>query len=330
MRIIKFTSKEEIIMSKIVFAVLLSFFVSSIIGLILIPLLKTLKLGQNIREEGPKSHIQKAGTPTFGGIIFILSTIISIPFLTKGYNDQIIFVLYSFIAFGFIGFVDDSLKKLHKRNEGLTSMQKMILLIFISGILASYGYNNSSVGLLIIVPFTGKLFNLGSLYIPFIMFYYVATTNSVNLTDGLDGLAATITLLIMIFFALISFSMGYYSLAIFCGCISGSLLGFLRFNSYPAKIIMGDTGSLALGGAVAAVAITLRNPLIVVIVGGIYVLESMSVILQVSSFKLLGKRIFKMAPIHHSFELSGWHEAKIVSVFSIITTILCLIAFLSF
>lgn len=208
-------------------------------------------------------------------------------------------------------------------------MQKMILLIFVSSIFAFYAYHNSSIGPSIIIPFTGRMFNLGILYIPFIIFYYVATTNAVNLTDGLDGLATSITLLVMAFFALLSFSMGYYSSAIFCGCVSGSLLGFLRYNSYPARIIMGDTGSIALGGIVATVAIILKNPLIVIIVGGIYVIETLSVIIQVISFKLTGKRIFKMAPIHHSFELSGWHEAKIVSVFSIITTILCLIAYLS-
>lgn len=317
-------------MSKIVIAVLLSFFISSIIGLILIPVIRSLKLGQNIREEGPKSHIQKSGIPTFGGIIFILATIISVLFLLKEYNEQVFWVVFAFVAFGLVGFIDDSLKKIHKKNEGLTSTQKMILLLIVSGILSYYAYNSSSIGSLIFIPFTGKLFNLGFLYIPFIIFCYTCTTNAANLTDGLDGLAATITLLIMIFFSLVCFSIGYYSLAIFCGCVSGALLGFLRFNSYPAKIIMGDTGSLALGGAVAAVAITIRNPLIIILVGGIYVIEILSVALQVVSFKVLGKRIFKMAPIHHSFELSGWHESKIVSLFSIITTILCLIAFLSF
>ncbi len=317
-------------MTNIVYAVLLSFLISSFTGMILIPIFKKLKLGQNIKEEAPKSHNKKAGTPTFGGIIFIFSSIITMFFFINQYDVKTMMVLYSFLAFGFIGFIDDTLKKIHKKNEGLTSFQKMILLLFVSSIFAFYAYHNSSIGSLIVIPFTKLIVNFGTLYVPFIIFYYATTTNAVNLTDGLDGLAASITLLVMTFFTLMSFSMGYYSLAIFCGCVSGSLLGFLRYNSYPAKIIMGDTGSLALGGIVATVAMVLNNPLIVAIVGGIYAIETLSVIIQIVSFNLLGKRVFKMAPIHHSFELSGWHEAKIVSVFSIITTILCLIAFLSF
>lgn len=330
MKINWYTNKEEIIMSNIVFAVLLSCFVSIIIGLVLIPLFTTLKLGQNIREEGPESHKQKAGTPTFGGFIFIISVVICILFLVKRYNYEIIIVLSAYIVFGFIGFLDDYLKKVHKRNEGLTSFQKMILLIIASMIFSICGYTNSFIGSEIIIPFTRKLFNLGALYIPFIIFYYASITNAVNFTDGLDGLAATVTLLIMVFFTLISFNMNYYALSIFCGCVSGSLLVFLRFNSFPAKIIMGDTGSLALGGVVASVAMILKNPLIVMIVGGIYALELISVVIQIGCFKLFGKRIFKMAPIHHSLELSGWHETKIVTMFSILTTILCIIGFLSY
>jgi phospho-N-acetylmuramoyl-pentapeptide-transferase len=218
----------------------------------------------------------------------------------------------------------------YKKNEGLTSKQKILLLLFISSAFAIYAYYNTGIGSKIILPFSRKMIDLGILYIPFIIFIYAATTNSVNLTDGLDGLAASVTLLIMVFFALAAFNMGYYSLAIFCGCMSGALLGFLRFNSFPAKIIMGDTGALALGGMVATIAIILKIPLIIAIVGGIYVLEALSDVIQVISYKTTRKRVFKMAPIHHSFELSGWHEAKIVSFFSIITTILCLIGFLSF
>ena len=316
-------------MITIIYALILSFLISSITGLFLIPLFKKLKLGQNIRENGPKSHLKKAGTPTFGGIIFIFAAIITMLIIKKQFDKETLIVFYAFLAFGSIGFIDDALKKIHKENEGLNSMQKMVLLIFVSTIFAFYAYYNSLIGSLIIIPFTGTMFNLGVLYIPAIIFYYVATTNAVNLTDGLDGLATSVTLLVMIFFAMLSFKMGYYSLAVFCGCVSGSLLGFLRYNSYPAKIIMGDTGAIALGGVVATVALILKNPLIVIIVGGIYVIETLSVIIQVISFKLTGKRIFKMTPIHHSFELSGWNEPKIVSVFSIITTVLCLIAFFS-
>lgn len=317
-------------MNSVIYSVLLSFAIATITGFLIIPVLKKLKLGQNIREDGPKSHNIKTGTPTFGGIIFIFASIITTLIFAQCANKEIMLMVYSSLAFGFIGFLDDGLKKLHKKNEGLTTKQKLFLLIAFSGIFSIYAYLDPSIGSIIMIPFAGRMFNLGVFYIPFITFFYTATTNGVNLTDGLDGLAASVTLLVMTFFALVSFSMGHYSLSIFCGALSGALLAFLRFNSYPAKIIMGDTGALALGGIIASTAVILKNPLIVVIVGGIYVLETLSDIIQITSFKITGKRVFKMAPIHHSFELSGWHEAKIVSVFSIVTAILCLIAFLSF
>lgn len=317
-------------MDIIIYSVLLCFLTSLLIGWLLIPLLKRLKLGQNIRKDGPQTHLKKAGTPTFGGIIFIFATTIVILLFLKQFNKETILVLCAFVAFGFIGFLDDFLKKLHKDNEGLTPLQKMTLLLFVSSILALYSYFDPSIGSLILIPFTTKTLELGFIYIPFIIFFYVSTTNAVNLTDGLDGLATTITLLVMTFFTMMSFMMGHNSLAIFCGCLCGGLLGFMRYNSFPAKIFMGDTGSLALGGAIATVAIVLRNPIIVAVVGGIYVIEALSSLLQIITYKLFKKRIFKMAPIHHSFELCGWHETKIVTVFAIITTILCLISLLAF
>ncbi|HGG0417569.1 phospho-N-acetylmuramoyl-pentapeptide-transferase [Clostridium botulinum] len=316
-------------MSTIIYAVLFSFLLSTITSLFLIPLFKKLNLGQSIKNGIPISHKKKAGTPTFGGIIFIFSSIITMLFMIKNYNKELLLVISSLIAFGLIGFIDDTLKKIHKKNEGLTSKGKMILLLFVSSIFAIYSYYNPSIGSIIMFPFTKKLFDLRILYIPFIIFYYVSTTNALNLTDGLDGLATSTTLLVVTFFIFLSFGMGHYTLSISCGCIAGALLGFLRYNCYPAKIIMGDTGSLALGGAIATIAMILKNPFIVIIVGGIYVIEALSSLIQIVFFKLFGKRIFKMAPIHHSFELHGWHETKIVSVFSIITTILCLIGFLS-
>ncbi|PRR78751.1 Phospho-N-acetylmuramoyl-pentapeptide-transferase [Clostridium liquoris] len=316
--------------SKIIYSVLVAFFLSILGGPLLIPILHKLKFGQNIREEGPRSHQKKAGTPTMGGIIFILASLISMMILVKKPSDEAMFALYAFIAFGFIGFIDDFLKIVHKKNLGLRAYQKMILLIIVSFAFAYYAANNPDIGTSIIIPFTGKSFDLGKLYIPFIIIYFSATTNAVNLTDGLDGLATSITILVMTFFAIVSYIMGHYTLSVFCAVLSGSLLGFLRYNAFPAQVFMGDTGSLALGGAVAAVAMILKLPLLVIIVGGIYVIETLSVILQVASFKLTGKRIFKMAPLHHHFELSGWHETKVVSVFSIITVILCMIAFLSF
>ncbi|NFE79379.1 phospho-N-acetylmuramoyl-pentapeptide-transferase [Clostridium sporogenes] len=316
-------------MSTVIYAVLFSFLLSTITSLFLIPLFKKLNLGQSIKNGIPISHKKKAGTPTFGGIIFIFSSIITMLFMIKNYNKELFLVISSIIAFGLIGFIDDTLKKIHKKNEGLTSKGKMILLLFVSSIFAIYSYYDPSIGSIIMFPFTKKLFDLRILYIPFIIFYYVSTTNALNLTDGLDGLATSITLLVVTFFIFLSFGMGHYTLSISCGCIAGALLGFLRYNCYPAKIIMGDTGSLALGGAIATIAMILKNPFIVIIVGGIYVIEALSSLIQIVFFKLFGKRIFKMAPIHHSFELHGWHETKIVSVFSIITTILCLIGFLS-
>lgn len=316
-------------MSTVIYAVLFSFLLSTITSLFLIPLFKKLNLGQSIKNGIPISHKKKAGTPTFGGIIFIFSSIITMLFMIKNYNKELLLVICSIIAFGLIGFIDDTLKKIHKKNEGLTSKGKMILLLFVSSIFAIYSYYDPSIGSIIMFPFTKKLFDLRILYIPFIIFYYVSTTNALNLTDGLDGLATSITLLVVTFFIFLSFGMGHYTLSISCGCIAGALLGFLRYNCYPAKIIMGDTGSLALGGAIATIAMILKNPFIVIIVGGIYVIEALSSLIQIVFFKLFGKRIFKMAPIHHSFELHGWHETKIVSVFSIITTILCLIGFLS-
>lgn len=316
-------------MYRIVYSVLLAFFISLILGPIFIPMLHRLKFGQNIREDGPKSHQKKAGTPTMGGLIFIVSVFIAMAILIRKPSDEAMIALYAFIAFGIIGALDDGLKIIHKKNLGLKAYEKMILLIIVSGVLAYYAATNSNIGTSIFVPFLKKSVNLGIWYVPFIVIYFAATTNAVNLTDGLDGLATSITLLVMTFFALVSFGLGHYTLSIFCGVIAGALLGFLRYNAFPAQVFMGDTGSLALGGAVATVAMILKLPLLIIIVGGIYLLEALSVILQVASFKLTKKRIFKMSPIHHHFELSGWHETKIVSIFSIITVILCLVAFLS-
>lgn len=316
-------------MYRIVYSVLIAFFISLVLGPILIPLLHKLKFGQNIREDGPQSHQKKAGTPTMGGIIFLLSSFITMAILIPKPSDEAMIALYAFIAFGIIGALDDGLKIIHKKNLGLRAVEKMVLLLIVSGVLGFYAATSSDIGTSIIVPFLQKSFNMGKWYVPFIVIYFAATTNAVNLTDGLDGLATSITLLVMTFFALVSFGQGHYTLSIFCGVIAGALLGFLRYNAFPAQVFMGDTGSLALGGAVATVAMILKMPLLVIIVGGIYALETLSVILQVASFKLTKKRIFKMSPIHHHFELSGWHETKIVSIFSIITVILCLIAFLS-
>lgn len=316
-------------MDRLIYSVLVAFFISILQGPILIPLLQKFKFGQSIREEGPKSHQKKAGTPTMGGIIFILSSFITMALIIKKPGDEAMIALYAFVAFGIIGAIDDGLKIVNKNNLGLRAYQKMILLLLVSGVFAYYAAKNPYIGTSIIIPFAHKTVNFGWFYVPFIIFYFTAVTNAVNLTDGLDGLATSVTLLVMTFFSLVSFAMGHYTLAIFCAVVAGALLGFLRYNAFPAQVFMGDTGSLALGGAVAAVALILKLPLLVIIVGGIYLMEALSVILQVASFKLTGKRIFKMSPIHHHFELSGWHETKVVSIFCIVTVVLCLIAFLS-
>lgn len=315
-------------MSIIIYSVLIAFILSIMQGPLLIPLLHKLKFGQNIREEGPRSHLKKAGTPTMGGIIFMTSTIITMFIIVRNVSDEAMIVLYCFVAFGLIGLIDDLMKTIRKKNEGLSSKQKMLLIVVVSGLIGYY--TSIKIGTDIMIPFLNKPVNLGVWYVPFIIVYFAATTNSVNLTDGLDGLATCITIVVMTFFALVSNSLANSTLAIFCAALAGALLGFLKFNSYKAQIFMGDMGSLALGGAVAAVAMILKQPLLVMIVGGVYVLEALSVIIQVAVFKATGKRVFKMSPIHHHFELSGWHETKIVAVFSIVTVILCLVGFLSF
>ncbi len=315
-------------MSLIIYSVLIAFFLSIIQGPLVIPMLHKLKFGQNIREEGPKSHLRKAGTPTMGGIIFMTSTIITMLIIVRHTNDEAMIALYCFIAFGLIGLIDDVLKIKRKKNEGLTSKQKMLLLLIVGGVIGYYA--SIKIGTDIMLPFLNKSVDLGYLYVPFIIVYFVATTNAVNLTDGLDGLCTSVTIVIMTFFALVSNMMFHSTLAIFCAALAGALLGFLKFNSYKAEIFMGDMGSLALGGAVAAVGMILKLPILVVIVGGIYVLETLSVIIQVLVFKSTGKRVFKMSPIHHHFELSGWQETKIVAVFSIVTVVLCIVGFLSF
>jgi len=317
----------ELLTSNLLIGLVLGFIIALILGPITIPMLTKLKFGQNIRKEGPQSHLKKAGTPTIGGIIFILSSIIAMIFLNDGLASEGMIVLYSLLAFGFIGFLDDLLKIIKKQNEGLKSWQKMILLVIFSTAVAVYGYYNLGTNLKI--PFIGTEIPLGILYIPFVIIYYAGTTNAVNLTDGLDGLATTVSILVLTFFGVIAYTMSHESLAVFSFVLVGGLFGFLKFNTYPAKIFMGDTGSLAIGGAIGTIALILELPLVLVIVGGIYVFETISVILQVSSYKLRGRRLFKMAPIHHRCEQVVWSEVKIVTVFACITTILCFIGFIA-
>lgn len=312
-----------------IYAILIAFFLHILLCPIIIPFLTKLKFGQNVREDGPQSHFIKAGTPTMGGIVILISLFISSLFFIKNNYDSVI-VLFVTIGYGIIGFVDDYIKVVKKRSLGLKAIQKIIGQLIITSIFLIYIYKYSNIGTEIYVPFTyGKTINLGPLFIPFFFIVMIGTVNSVNLTDGLDGLASGVTVITTLFFLFNAWASRSGLLPII-GSATGSLLGFLLFNTYPAKVFMGDTGSLALGGFVASVSILLKMPLLLLIVGIIYVLESISVILQVLYFKLTkGKRLFKMAPLHHHFEQCGWKEVKVVSVFYIVTAIACLIGFLA-
>ncbi len=310
--------------------VLIAFILSVILCPILIPFLKRLKFGQFVRDDGPESHLKKSGTPTMGGIIFLISVVLTSLFYIGKYPDMIP-VLFVTLGFGLIGFLDDYIKIVLKRSMGLRAWQKLVGQILVTAIFGYYLVNYTDVGTTILIPFTGG-FNGGYyldtsyLFIPLLFLVVLGTVNGANFTDGLDGLASSVTLLIATFFSVVAIGTGSGISPITCA-VAGSLLGFLVYNVYPARVFMGDTGSLALGGFVAASAYMLRMPLFILIVGLIYLIEVLSVIIQVGYFKLSGgKRIFKMAPIHHHFELCGWPETKVVAMFSIITAVLCLVA----
>lgn len=307
----------------------ISFLITLILGPIMIPLLRRLKIGQSVRDDGPKTHLKKSGTPTMGGIIIFIALVITV--LTSGMlNKDMYVLLLSTFGFGLIGFIDDYIKVVKRRSLGLRAYQKLIGQIILATILAVYQSSTSVLGTKLIVPFlSNQYLDLGPLYIPFIAFVVVGTVNSVNLTDGLDGLASGVTLIVLSFFGLIALNWGMGSISIFSTALAGACLGFLIHNAHPAKVFMGDTGSLALGGAVSAIAILLNIPLVIPIVGGVYFVEALSVIIQVASFKLTGKRVFLMAPLHHHYEQKGWKETKVVAVFWVVTVILCLIGILS-
>lgn len=313
----------------IIRTLVISFLITLLLGPIVIPMLKRLKIGQSIREEGPKSHLSKSGTPTMGGLIIMMALIITV-FSSGIVTEDTYVLILATLGFGLIGFIDDYIIVVKRRNLGLRANQKMAGQIILAIALAVYQSNTSELGTKVIVPFLeNQYLDLGVLYIPFIVFVVVGTVNSVNLTDGLDGLASGITLIVMSFFSLIALKWGFGSISLYATALAGACLGFLMHNSYPAKVFMGDTGSLALGGAVATIAILLNLPLILPIVGGIYFIETLSVIIQVLSFKLTGKRVFLMSPLHHHYEHKGWRETKIVAVFWFATVVLCLIGMFS-
>ena len=314
---------------KIFIPVLVSFALSAIMGPVIIPVLRNLKMGQTEREEGVKEHLKKAGTPTMGGVIILLSILITSLLYIRS-NPQIIPVLFVTIGFGLIGFLEDYLKVVMKRSDGLFPKQKMALQIIVTAIFAYYLVKVAGISLKMLVPFSGgRYLDLGWLAIPVLFFAVIGTVNGVNFTDGLDGLASSVTVLVATFFTVVA--IGTKSgIEPVTGAVVGALLGFLLFNVYPASVFMGDTGSLALGGFVASAAYMLQMPLFIIIVGLIYLVEVLSVIIQVTYFKKTGgKRIFKMAPIHHHFELCGWSETRVVAVFSIITALLCMVALMA-
>ncbi len=310
-----------------IYAVIISFFLGVILCPLIIPVLHRLKFGQNVRDDGPESHLKKTGTPSMGGIAFLIAIVITSLFFLKGNMDGVAVLLVT-IGFGVIGFIDDYIKVVKKRSLGLRAYQKIVLQLVVTALFCVYIWSKGNGAGEILIPFLNTYLDLGVIYIPFLFFVVLGTVNGVNLTDGLDGLSSGVTVLVAAFFAIVgwAFSSGVSPIA---GAVVGSLMAFLIFNSYPAKVFMGDTGSLALGGFVAATALILKMPLFILIVGFIYLIETLSVIIQVGSFKLTHKRVFKMAPIHHHFELCGWSETKVVTVFYIVTAIMCLVAFLS-
>ena len=309
-----------------VIPILVSFALSVVLGPIVIPILRKMKMRQTERVEGVESHLQKAGTPTMGGVVILAAIVITSLFYVKDY-PKIIPILFVTLGFGLIGFLDDYLKVVMKRSDGLYPKQKFALQIVITAVFAYYLVKVTNIPLTLLIPFSGgKYWDIGWLAVPLLFIAVIGTVNGVNFTDGLDGLASSVTVLVATFFTVVAVGTHSGIEPITCAVV-GALLGFLLFNVYPASVFMGDTGSLALGGFVASTAYMLQMPIFIIIVGMIYLVEVASVMIQVTYFKKTGgKRIFKMAPIHHHFELCGWSETRVVAVFSIITAILCLIA----
>ena len=316
---------------------LLSFVASTVISMIVIPILRRLKVGQSEREEGPQSHLSKKGTPTMGGIILIISTLIISAFLYIDYSasepeiaTRLLPMIFVTIGFGLVGFVDDFKKVILHNTDGLSPKAKMAGLLIISIAYVSmlvFAFQN---GTDIYIPFIKKSIELPVwIYIPFAVVVILATTNAVNLTDGIDGLATSVTTIILTCLTVISIIWNIKETTIFGCIVVGAGLGFLLFNLHPAHIFMGDTGSLLLGGAIAGISLYLKLPLLLLIIAIIPIIETLSVILQVSYYKKTKKRLFKMSPIHHHFELSGWNENKVVSVFSLITLVASIIGILA-
>mgnify|MGYP002512641119 CR=1 FL=1 len=323
-------------MTRILISAVVSCALSGLLGYLLLPVLRALKAGQSIREIGPTWHNYKAGTPMMGGLMFIFAAIIclllNIPFMQ---DYTVFFVLALSLCFGFVGFVDDFCKLKKKQNMGLNSLQKALLQMAVSALFLYLMYKTGGMkvedGMIpLYIPFFNVSFKLHPIvYIFFAMFVMVGCDNAVNLTDGVDGLSSSVTLPVMVFFTAAAVAMGKFDLALLPASLTGGLIAYLFYNWHPAKVFMGDTGSLFLGGIICGLAFALNMPLILIPVGFVYIVETMSVILQVGYFKLThGKRLFKMSPIHHHFEMCGWKEVKIVLVFSTVSAIMCILAWL--
>lgn len=326
-------------MLSLIIAVVVSFAVAVSAGFIIIPVLRKLKAGQQVRDDGPRTHLVKAGTPTMGGVIIIVAVIVTSLVFSRKDMGYTLFSIASMSVFALIGFWDDFIKLFKKRSLGLRAYQKLILQFSIGFAIAVFAY--FTVGTVLYVPFTEWTVDLGIGYVPFTAFVIVAFVNAVNLTDGLDGLAAGVTLVDAASFTLIFMALAgirafgssigdgdMFNMMVFAASVTGACLGFLRFNKYPAKVFMGDTGSFALGGAFVIMGILSRMQLLLPVIGVMFVLSAVSVVLQVGSYKLRRKRIFKMAPLHHHFELSGMHETRVVAMYMAITAAICVVSLL--
>ena len=311
----------------IILTLVLGFLTTVLLCPFFIPYLRKLKFGQSIREEGPQSHQAKSGTPTRGGIVILLSLTLAtlvMSFKAELFSTETLLLLFVTLAYGCIGFLDDYIKVVKKRNLGLTAKQKLIGQIVIA-VLFSIVYFQEGFSTELMIPGINFTFELGYLYPLLVLVMLVGASNALNLTDGLDGLLSGTSAIAFGAFAVIAYALGSMEIALFCLAVVGAVLGFLVFNAHPAKVFMGDTGSLALGGALAIVAILLKTEILLVLIGGIFVMEALSVILQVISFQTTGKRIFRMAPLHHHFELKGWSEWTVVVVFWTVGLVLAIL-----
>ena len=314
--------------TELTYTAMISFLIVIILGPIFIPMLTKFKFGQTVRDDGPKTHLQKNGTPTMGGVLIIIAILIT-GLTRSNISSDMVIGLICVVGFGFVGFVDDFIIIKMKRSLGLKPWQKIVMQVALALYVSYYQYSSSPSATQLIIPFTDAVINLGPLYVPIMTFMIVGIVNAVNLTDGLDGLASGVTLIVAAFFMIFATSISKTDVAVLAAATVGACIGFLGFNAYPAKIFMGDTGSMALGGAVTAFAVLTNSMLLFVLVGGIYFAEAISVMLQVTYYKLTKKRIFKMAPIHHHFEQCGWPETKVVFTFWIVTVVLAWIGIIA-